>query len=85
MNNYIFEHEGKTYKRITKSAARKNYEHGADIVLCPCNLRPFGFWNNGVKVNNKSGRGFNSLVNEFNYYNCINAETGRYIAFYSAE
>jgi len=79
MREYTFEHEGKTYKRINKRAAEKAFNEGV-VVICPCNMRPFGVWGMGVHITN-CGRAFDKIVNEFEFYNCNN-ETGRYAAFY---
>lgn len=65
--------------RISKAQARKLYDNGGTITIVPCNLRP-GAW--GVDINNADGRTFDAVVNEFAYYNCGYAETGRRPAFY---
>lgn len=77
---------GITYKRITKAAARKLYEAGKNIVLCPCNLRPFSFWHPEIETNKEQSveASFYKLVNEFEFYNCTNSETGKYTNFYTA-
>ena len=91
---------GVDYKRVTKAQAKKIYDSGIDVLICANNLRPFGFWDCGVLINindfKKYGfsepcilngtpeNDFKKRVNEYEFYNCINSETGRYSAFYVA-
>lgn len=99
MNNYNFTENGKQYKRIDKRQARRAYNAGKTIYFCPCNLRPFGFWQPAIDINindyKKFGYSepfvfsdgtnemdFNRRLNQFEFYNCINTETGKYTAFY---
>ena len=95
MNNYIFTNEitKKEYKRINKTAARAAYAAGKTVILCACNLRPFGPWHPETNINRARhddyltdeisvNNMFNNLVNSFEYYNCSNNETGKYTAFY---
>lgn len=85
------------YRRVTKQAARRLYESGKEIFLCPVRLLPGGYWSPEIRVqiNTRpviSGDGFTNIVprdrtfeavvNCFTYYNCLNNETGRYAAFY---
>ena len=51
MNNYTFNDDGKQYKRIDKRQAKKLYDAGKTIILCACNLRPFGFWRPEIPIN----------------------------------
>ena len=96
MRKYTFTEKGHTYKRICKKAARSAYMAGLTVIICPCNLRPFTPWHNEHRMNRKDRahlvideigvmNDFNNLVNSFEYYNCANAETGRYTAFYIEE
>ena len=80
------------YKRISKRTARREYNAGKSIVLCPANLRPFGFWRPEIitdKATEEELNGepieFDRIVNSFEWYNCPNTETGKYTAFYIAE
>lgn len=56
-------------------------------------MRPFTPWHSEHRINRKDRaqfvvdeigvvNDFNNLVNSFEYYNCINSETGKYSAFY---
>lgn len=73
------------YKRINKTQARRLYKTGQHrfITLCPVHLRPTGPWGVGVTLDQMdNSQDFDSLVNAFEAYNCINSETGRYAAYY---
>jgi hypothetical protein len=72
-----------TLVRISKAAARKHYDAGEQILLCPCNLVPLSSWNTGfiVKQYSKHPTDFETYVNKFTFYNCNN-ETGYYLTFY---
>ena len=72
---------GKLYKRVSKPMARKAYNNGKEILLCPCKLSPDGIWRVSVTVSNKSGETFDHSSNAYEYYNC-NAEAGYYASFY---
>lgn len=72
------------YKRITKAAAFNEYKNGNTIYLTPVKLAPGGFWNVGTPIKNDSPRKWESIINEFEFYNC-SYETGYYTAFYIKE
>lgn len=94
MNNYTFKNDfdNKYYTRISKRAARAAYIAGKTVILCPCNLHPFGPWHPGIDVNYNNRDEteketpapvyFDRLLMYFENYNCINTETGKYTAFY---
>lgn len=93
MNKYTFTHNGRTFERITKRKARRAYINGLSVVIIPCNLRPFTPWHNEMIINRKDrahlvidetgvNNDFTNYINSFEYYNCINSETGKYTAFY---
>ena len=94
MHKYSVTNNGKTWERITKKQARAAYNNGEDILFCPVNMRPFGMWNMGAQINISQDtdigildkwtkeNSFDRAVNSFEFYNCINSETGRYTAFY---
>ncbi len=86
MNNYIFtDSNGNKYKRITKAQAKKAFYNDKKMVICACNLNPFLPYGTGATfVKTPKTNDFKRFVNSFEYYNCINTETGRYSAFYIA-
>ncbi len=40
MKKYTFTDGGYTFQRIDKKAARRAYNNGLRVMLCPVNLRP---------------------------------------------
>ena len=70
------------YTRINKPEARKLYNLGRPIVVLPCKANPNSPWFSNSTVSKESGRDFDTLVNEFIYYNCNTSELGRRPAFY---
>ena len=89
MNKYTFEKDGKTYCRISKAAARGYYEAGAEIYTCPCKLRPGGPWHPEVYICREMAFPYAGTFDKVTAYvagiNCINSETGRYLAYYVAQ
>ena len=96
MNKYTFDHNGVNYVRVSKATARKAYAAGKTVYLQSCNLRLFSWFVSPAALNRKSAESdpidgvnentvvkyFDKFVNSFEYYNCINSETGKYAAFY---
>jgi len=95
--NQIQARDGNTmFKRVSKAAARKLYESGAPVVLCPVKLFPFGGFRPSFLVQRNKAEeesrakygldvpGFNDVVQDFEWYNCNLNETGKYAAFYVA-
>lgn len=91
----IRDNNGKEYKRINKKTAISAYMAGVTVVLSPVSLNPFGHWCCGYRANRKdradlvvdetgARNDFINRIGSFEYYNCINSETGRYSAFYIA-
>ena len=72
------------YKRITKHAAFTAYKNGKTIYLCPVKLAPGSVWRAEIPIRNDSPRKWESIINEFEYYNCC-SERGYYTAFYIKE
>lgn len=71
------------FHRISMAEARARYEGNRDFVMVACNLRPNCFQAMEVSMFTRmERRTFDDLVNEYRYYNCINQETGRRVAFY---
>lgn len=83
------------YRRIQKKTAKRLYENGEVVYLCPCKLRPGGFWRPEIaitkmKIDKLPGenqyfvsltKDFEQVVAEYQYYNC-NTETGRTPFYY---
>ena len=78
---------GLIYERISKWSARKCYETASyPFVVTPCNFAPFGPWDVSARFEPDKESfdevTFDAFVNEFEFYNCNDAETGTYAAFY---
>ena len=75
------------YKKITIKTAEKLFKSGIDFIIIPnkCNIN--NLWGLGYQVNNldREEMTFKQLVNNFNYYNCNDRETGLKPAFYKIE
>lgn len=71
------------YTRINKSEARKLYNLGRTITVLPCKANPNNPWfSNSMVSKGSTDRDFDTLINEFVYYNCNTTELGRRPAFY---
>lgn len=86
MKNYTFTEKGFTFERVDKKTARRAYNNGLSVLWCPCNLNPVSPWGVAMKINKNDagnvGRTFETVLDYFTAYNCTNAETGKYAAFY---
>ena len=93
MNKYEFTSNGRTFERVSKAIARKAFIKGFTIAFCPSNLRPGPPWypeyitnremrNDYILDDVGAENDFYNLLNSFEYYNCTNAETGKYAAFF---
>lgn len=93
MRLYRFYQGGFQFKRVSKRTARRAYQTGFTVIMCPSNLRPFTPYHHEHTINRKDRahfiadetgalNDFNNLVASFEYYNCTNTQTGRYAAFY---
>ena len=93
MRKYQYTEKGFTFERVNKRTARAVYISGLSVIACPVNLRPGAPWHPESVLNKKrrehlaideieAENDFEKLLNEYEFYNCINSETGRYTAFY---
>lgn len=95
MEKRTFTADGFTFARVRKNTARRAYAVGLSVVVCPVNLRPFTPWHTEFIINKRdreqfissldvdaAKNDFNNLINSIEYYNCKNAETGKYCAYY---
>lgn len=77
----MYNHE--KWTRVSKATARKAYDNGQAVAITARNTHPFNVW--GTTSTYAGGDGctpFENIVNAFEYYNCINSDTGKYAAFY---
>lgn len=72
--------------KIRKNTARKLFNSGKELLIMPCKCAPGAAWLMGFTIckNNFEYCDFDSLINEFEYYNC-NSECGKYTAYYIKE
>ncbi len=82
------------WMRISKSMARKLYDAGQTIRVCPCKVNPCNeYYPLSFDMNKEDDVyseptmfdweiKFDTRVNRFEYYNCQYNETGKYSAFY---
>lgn len=72
------------FSRISKAAARKLYNAGHIVYFCAVNMRPGAPWNSecAVQLNPADSEPFENRVKGFEFYNCVDCETGKYTAFY---
>lgn len=72
-------------RKINKLTARKIFNEGHKVFLIPCKCRTNSVWQTGCWIDNTTfDRSFDSIVDEFEYYNC-NKELGTYSAYYIKE
>ena len=45
MNEYTYTKGRFTFKRVSKTTARRCYNNGLPVIVCPVNLRPGSPWN----------------------------------------
>lgn len=85
--NRVKAYDGKTpYNRVSKAAARKAFNAGKPVILCPVKLYPFGAWRPSCMIQgDQCSDTFERLLENFIWYNCQLNETGYYAAFYIAE
>lgn len=70
-----------TYRRLNKTTANKLFDRGEIIMLCPCKMNLHSPWAILAEITKTGDRIFDSLVNDFVYYNCSN-ELGQYPHYY---
>lgn len=81
MKQFVIKDKNRTYTRISKAAAKKMFESGREILLCPVHLRPGEPWHPECAIQ-KSEYDFDEYINAFKIHTANNSETGFYPAFY---
>lgn len=82
MRKYTFTDGGYTFQRIDKKTARRAYNNGLRVMLCPVNLRPGYPYHPEISISGKAAATFEEALNAFEFCNLRGKETGRYTAFY---
>lgn len=88
MINYEFQdNSGRKWHRVNKRRARRAFESNDRLVLCACNMRPFGPWHPEIEVTDIRDHwsDFDTMVNDFEYYNCSHPGEGSYASFYMTD
>lgn len=67
--------------KIDKREARKEYNNGNVVNLLPSKAVPGSIWITPVSISNACGKDFDTVVNEYAYYNC-SKETGLRVTYY---
>lgn len=67
--------------KVDKRTARKEFNKGNAIHLLPSRIAPGNLWVEPLSVNKQCGKSFDTLINEYSYYNC-NRETGLRVNYY---
>nr|DAI42756.1 MAG TPA: hypothetical protein [Caudoviricetes sp.] len=85
-NRTLTDNKGISWMRVNKRRARALYDAGSDVIITPANIRPFNPWRTHVRISSRRQCGcnvtFDSIINEYEYYNCNSNEVGRYPAYY---
>ena len=74
--------EGKQYKRVTKTTAKKLFNKGVLVGFTPCKVNPLSQWGFIVFRDNEDNLDFEKFLNSFEYYNCQYNELGKHTSFY---
>jgi len=76
-------------EKVNKPTARKMYNAGKEVYICPCKVNPRNNWGIGHFFQKEEGDGFEQnfdrLVSHYEYYNCQYNELGKYAAYYVKE
>ena len=74
---------GTHWQRVNKRKAKRLYESGENVVLCPHKMNPLGNWQL-ITIHNRlddESISFDRLAMASTWYNCNN-ETGNYLSYY---
>lgn len=67
--------------KVDKRTASKEYNKGNTIYLLPSKALPGSVWITPTSVSNQCGKSFDTIINEYSYYNC-SKETGLRVTYY---
>lgn len=90
-NGHIFTNQdGEQFKRINKREARNRAARGESIGVCACNIDPVNPYWHYMSWYHPAGEQdafdgydtFDAFVNAYEYYNCLNRQTGHYASYY---
>ena len=72
-----------TYRRVRKDVARKIYNNGGSVYMLPENIRLDNAWISPMEMSGSIP--FSDYVNAYEFYNCLNSETGKKAKFFVAD
>lgn len=72
--------ESSGFMRISKAAARKEFEKGSEVYLLPCKVRLDNMWIKPHLMTKEVK--FDSFMATYSYYNCQDKDLGLYPAFF---
>jgi len=75
-------------KKINKCKARKLWDNGKEILIIPCNMRPDSEWYRNSWFKKELAYmdyAFDKLIWNYEYYNCLDGQTGFYAKYYIRE
>jgi len=74
-------------EKINKCKAKEFWNKGKEILIIPCKISPCSEWfrNSWFSKKLDDDYNFDKLVWNYEYYNCLNAETGLYAKYYIRE
>lgn len=85
-NITLTDSKGISWMRVNKRHARSAYDAGRDVIITPVYVNPFNMWRTHARISKRKQWGcnatFDSIVNDYEYYNCNSAELGCYPAYY---
>ncbi len=86
INRTFTDRDGASWQRVSKRRARSEYDAGRDVIIAPVNIRLFGPWGIELLLTKRHPRladeTFDTLSNEYEYYNCGGYCQGAYAAYY---
>lgn len=86
MHNYtLTDSNGINWTRVNATRARRLYDTGHTITICPCKCNPFNpYYSTGYELVKPSDTSdtWDTIVNAFMFYNCNYNELGLYPAYY---
>lgn len=87
------DYSGNRWERVSVQKARAAFLDGSPVTICPCKLRPWGFWSPQFTIRKDDETHewelqhygpvgvWERLINSAIAYNCSSA-TGYYLAYY---
>lgn len=73
------------YTRISKARARRLYDAGAPVYLCPVKLRPGAPWHPETQIfQPRTQIAFDEITQAAAYYTC-SPGAGKYLAYYTKD